>query len=345
MILRFEYRRYRLPVREPIRTAHGVWAARDGVLVRLTTEDGRSGFGEAAVLPFFGTETTDEVEAGCRELGKFFDEEAVVNVPPRLACLRHALAAALANLRAEQLIGGAPKPLPMAALLPAGRVVLEKIDPLVEAGFRVFKWKVGVGELADELALLDDLCARLPQGAKLRLDANGAWTRRQAERWLERVAERPVEFVEQPCFAKAVEGSAVARQTEDLLLGLAADYPTPLALDESLASGAHVVHWLQLGWPGVFVVKLSLCGDAVGVMQRLAEAKAAVVFSSALETAVGAKRALTLAFQWRGEPRALGYGVWPLFTDARCDGPALAPFLRWEDVQRIDAAAVWNAVT
>ena len=34
--------------------------------------------------------------------------------------------------------------------------------------------------------------------AKLRLDANGAWTLRQAERWLTRCAERLVEFVEQP---------------------------------------------------------------------------------------------------------------------------------------------------
>lgn len=345
VIYRFDYRRYHLPVREPLRTAHGVWAARDGVLVRMQAEDGRQGFGEAAVLPCFGTETADEVEAACRDLPKYCDEQVIATVPRRLACLRHALTAAVAEFRPERPVADGSKALPVAALLPAGRAVLGKIDPLVEAGFRVFKWKVGVGDIADELGLLDDICARLPEGAKLRLDANGAWTRRQAERWLERVADRPVEFVEQPCFAKAVEGSAVARQTEDLLLGLAADYPTPLALDESLVSGAHVAHWLQLGWPGVYVLKPALCGDAVAAIQRLADAQAKVVFSSALETAIGAKRSLTLAFQWRGELRALGFGVWPLFTDARCDGPVLAPFMRWEDVQRINEEAVWNAVT
>lgn len=344
VIHRLDYRRYRLPLRAPLRTAHGVWREREGVLVRLTNEAGRTGLGEAAVLPWFGTESADEVEAACRDLGEFCTEEKLAGVPARLACLRHALAAALATVRGEGLTGDAPKPLPVAALLPAGRAVLEKVDPLAEAGFRVFKWKVGVGELADELALLDDLCARLPEGAKLRLDANGAWTRRQAERWLERAAERPVEFVEQPCWARAAKGSAETRQLESLLLGLAADYPTPIALDESIVSGADVAHWLALGWPGVWVVKLALCGDAPAVMQQLAEAKAAVVFSSALETAVGAKRALTLALQWRGAPRALGFGVWPLFADARHDGPVLAPFLRWEDVQRIDAEAVWNAL-
>lgn len=338
MIHRLDYRRYRLPLRVPLRTAHGVWTEREGVLVRLTSAEGRCGFGEAAVLPWFGTETVEEVEAACRDLGEDCDEEKISRVPARLGCLRHALAAALSGVHGELGAGEDAKALPVAALLPAGRGVLAKIEPLAEAGFRVFKWKVGVGDLADELALLDDVCARLPEGAKLRLDANGAWTRRQAERWLERAAERPVEFIEQPCWA-------AVRQAKDLLLGLAGDYPTPIALDESIANDADVAHWLQAGWPGVFVVKLALCGDAPGVMQRLAAAKAAVVFSSALETAIGAKRALTLAFAWNGAPRALGFGVWPLFADRRCDGPALAPFLRVEDVRRLDEEAVWNALS
>jgi O-succinylbenzoate synthase len=88
-----------------------------------------------------------------------------------------------------------------------------------------------------------------------------------------------------------------------------------------------------------------LLGDVPRVVERLAQAKAAVVFSSALETAVGAKAALRVAWQWTGEPRALGFGVWPLYADARFDGPFAAPFVRWEDVERLDAEAVWNALS
>ena len=54
---------------------------------------------------------------------------------------------------------------------------------------------------------------------------------------------------------------------------------------------------------------------------------------------------MRVAFAWAGEPRALGFGVWPLFADARFDGPAAAPFLRWEDVERINPEAVWNALS
>jgi len=176
------------------------------------------------------------------------------------------------------------------------------------------------------------------RAAKLRLDANGAWDRRRAERWLERCVERPVEFIEQPI-------AADAKGAEDLLLGLAGDFPTPLALDESVVSGADVTRWLDLGWPGVFVLKPSLLGDAAAVVARLEKAKASVVFSSALETAIGAKAALRLAFAFGSGSRALGCGVLPLFQDQRFDGPYLTPFIRPQDVATIDEEAVWNALS
>lgn len=342
MTFLFSYRRYRLPLRIAVRTAHGVLDEREGVLVRLEDENGVAGYGEAAVLPWFGTETTDEAASACAALGGRVTDADMAAVPARLGCLRFALQSA-----AERTVAPpAQKYLSVAALLPAGRPVLERIAPLAVAGFRTFKWKVGVGDLEDEMALLDDVCAALPGGAKLRLDANGAWSRRQAERWLECCAERPVEFVEQPV-------AADARGAEDLLRGLANDYPTSLALDESLAGEGDVVRWLANGWPGVFVVKPSLLGDAVQVLERLAVAKAKVIFSSALETAVGARAALRLAFRWPGEKdsaglpqvRALGFGVWPLFGDMRFDGPAAAPFLRAEDVEKINVEAAWSALS
>ena len=188
------------------------------------------------------------------------------------------------------------------------------------------------------------MCAALPNGAKLRLDANGAWDRRQAERWLERCAERPVEFVEQPVFAAASQGATAQRRMEEVLRGLAGDWPTPLALDESITNEADIERWLGAGWTGVFVVKPSLLGDVAGALKRLELARADVVFSSALETAVGARMALRVTFAWAGTPRAVGFGVWPLFDDSRFDGPYLAPFIRLEDVERIDPETVWNAL-
>jgi O-succinylbenzoate synthase len=192
-----------------------------------------------------------------------------------------------------------------------------------------------VSDAGRELALLDDLCAELPSGGRIRLDANGAWDRRLAERWLERCAERPVEFVEQPA----------ARGADDLLCGLAADFPTPLALDESLSGVRDMDRWIAAGWRGVYVVKPSLLADPAAALARLDAAKADVVFSSALETAVGARSALRAAFAWRGARRALGFGVWPLFADPRFDGPAAKPFFNGDEAESLAPEALWNALS
>lgn len=361
MTLHFQYRRYRLPFRRPVRTAHGVWAEREGVIVRLQdrseSRSGAIGWGEAAPIPWFGTETVDEVEAGCREIGERCDAALLESVPEQLGCLRHALNAArgeIASAPREDSVSAAVTPeaaarnyFGVAALLPAGRSVLERIPPLVEAGFRVFKWKVGVGDLADELALFSDVCAALPTGAKVRLDANGAWDRRQAERWLDRCGDAPVEFVEQPAFAEPTAGRPASslKREMDLLLGLAGDFPTPIALDESLVGERDLERWLGAGWPGVYVVKPSLLADPAAALARLERAKAPIVFSSALETAVGARTALQIAFAWRGERRALGFGVWPLYSDPCYNGPMAAPFIRAGDLDYLDPEAVWNALS
>jgi len=342
MTYRFSARPYRLPFRAPVRTAHGLWREREGLIVRLEG-GGRVGWGEVAPVPGFGDEKIEEATSFCRSLGSETDESELERAPDRCACLRNAFSAARDEL-AEAALGPQEIPngrlgrtLAVAALLPAGREAVAALRVKGELGFRIFKWKVGVGDLGDEIVLLDDVCAALPPGAKLRLDANGGWNRRQAEKWLERCADRPVEFVEQPV-AAGLGGS------EDLLQGLAADFPTPVGLDESLVGDVDIAHWLDAGWKGIFVIKPSLIGGLKGALARLAAARSAVVFSSALETAVGARSALRAAFDWPGEPRALGFGVGPLFADPAFDGPAKSPFLRWGEVLRPDREALWNAL-
>ena len=146
------------------------------------------------------------------------------------------------------------------------------------------------------------------------------------------------------CFADAAQDAGGQRRTDDALLGLARDYPTKLALDESVAGWRSLRIWLERGWPGVFVVKPALTGAPADVLALLAQHRADVAFSSALETAVGRRTALRMALQYQGAPaRALGFGVAPLFEDRRLDGPA-APFLSIADVNQMDSAAVWNAL-
>jgi O-succinylbenzoate synthase len=339
---RLEYRRYRLPFRNAVRTAHGLWCEREGLILRLEHEAGGVGFGEVAPIPWFGTETLPEAEAVLAGFGGAVDDGGVERIDERYGCVRFALSCAL---RREPGTAAARR-LPVAALLPAGKPACDAADEAMEAGYVAFKWKVGVLDDADEWVVLDDLLARLPGHAKLRLDANGAWTARRAVRWMERCAERPIEFVEQPCFADASQGAVQQGRVNDALLGLAADYPTPIALDESVAGLPALRSWLERGWPGVVVVKPVLAGNPAELLALLTANEADVVFSSAFETGVGRKAVLRTAFAFQGpQPRALGFGVGPLFQDARFDGMPPVPFLEIDAVDRLNSEVIWNALS
>jgi len=365
---KIEHRAYRLPFRSVVRTAHGPWAEREGFLVRAVqidaggSEIGGVGWGEVAPIAWFGTETVSEAgEALAGLRGEARDlADALARVPAECGCVGAGLAAAMEDGAAlfnhethesrssgkEAAEEAGVKFLPVAGLLPAGRAVLGAVDSRLELGFRTFKWKVGVGDAVDEWAILDDLLGALPKGAKLRLDANGGWTRKVAEGWLARSAERAmIEYVEQPVSTETKAG-------EDLLRGLAADFPVKIALDESIAGTRDVEKWLAADWQGVWVIKPALLGEPGPVLAKLARAKADVVFGSALETCVGARAGLRLVFAWAeregrlaAERRALGYGVWPLFGEDAANAPWSGPFMRREDVERINPEALWNVLS
>jgi O-succinylbenzoate synthase len=352
MTYRLTHRPYRLPLRVPLRTAHGLWAEREGVLVRLEDEAGGIGYGEVAPIPWFGTETPEEATAMLAALGDQPAAAVLDAVPDRFGCVRFALAAAQEMVerdrraRGSESAGQKARPgaslppagarVPVTALLPAGRPALDALPARLESGFLVFKWKVGVGDPADELALLDDLLALLPAYAKLRLDANGAWDRRTAAKWLARCAERPVEFVEQP----------LAPADEDGLRGLAGDFPVTLALDESVARLADARRWQSEGWPGVFVIKPAIAGPLAELQAWAAATKADVVLSSAIETALG--RAAVYAFalaQPALTKRAPGFGVGEVFNDRRWNGPVTGPALDPGWSQGVNAEELWNALS
>jgi o-succinylbenzoate synthase len=329
---RLEFRRYCLPFRSAVRTAHGPWLAREGIIVRVEDEAGRVGFGEAAPIPWFGTETVAEDVAVLAGLGAAADIGIPGRIDEGLGCLRFALSCAFG---VEPGLAPAVQRLPVAALLPAGKSACAAADKALEAGSVAFKWKVGVFDDADERVILDDLLARLPGHARLRLDANGAWTTRRAARWLAYCADRPIEFVEQP----------VASQDIDALCGLAADYSTTLALDESVTGLPSLRAWLSRGWRGVLVVKPVLAGDPASLLALLEKSQADVVFSSAFETSLGRQEALRIAFAYTGPaPRALGFGVGPLFADERFDGSASGAFLTPAQVGHVNMEFLWNAL-
>ena len=325
--LRLHWRPFRFALPRALVTAQGALQERAGWLLRMQSSDGRLGWGEAAPLPPW-----DSV-AGCRatiaELGPYRSRQQLEEVLPGLpGPLAFAVGAALAELEglAGEAAGGGsaggwladgwlPAP-PSAWLLPAGASVLPALEEALASNAQTLKWKVAAGDDALERQLLEAVLGRLPEGARLRLDANGGWDRATAAAWAERLLEEPrLDWLEQPLADDDLEGlEALADRL-------------PVALDESLRRHP----WLRQRWPGWQVRRPALEGDPRPLLAALGAGRAGWMVSTAFETGVGRRLVEhAAALQWRG----------PTPT-----APGLAP--QWRptgSLFNIDPAVAWASL-
>ena len=316
MTFAFEFRRYRTAFKRPVRTAHGNWTHREGIIIRLSHPSGRSALGEIAPIPWFGSETIESAWEFCTAIGREFEASGVPTIPDALPCCQFAFGSALEALSEHTGVADAVRA-EVACLLPAGIDVIGAAAQAVHDGFTRLKWKVGVGDTESEIAILRVIADKLPTGVLLRLDANGAWDRHDTWEWIDACEDLPIEFIEQP----------FPRGDDAQLLEFGTAHPGLFALDESVTPPGELWRWLEAGWPGVVIVKPSLAGDPAKLRRLLAELKADAVFSTALETTVGWHAALRFAFGSGGTRRALGFGAGAVFADDRFNPPATTPVI------------------
>ncbi len=213
--------------------------ARDGVsdvLVKVTTDDGLVGWGEACC----GADTAS-VEAALRAMTPF-----VVGRDPwnRDAMRRDAFTHGLWQFRAGtgnfawagidmalwdlcgracdqpvwRLLGGLQQQ-EATYFYYLARDTPEGLEAQVEdglaSGFEVFYLKVGLGD-AEDLALVATVREALGSGPRLRLDANGSWSLPQALRNLHALHEHDIDFVEQPVRDHPIAQLAEVRARTDI---------------------------------------------------------------------------------------------------------------------------------
>jgi len=343
--LTLAWRPFRFALPRALVTAQGALQERAGWLLRLQASDGRLGWGEAAPLepaegwrggaPGSCADTLEACRGTIAALGPSLSRQQLEAALPGLpGSLAFAIGAALAEL--EGLGGEAPGgdlaagflaegwlaqgwlPAPPSAwLLPAGASVLPALEEGLSSNAQTLKWKVAAGDDALERQLLEVVLERLPEGARLRLDANGGWDRATAAAWADRLAGEPqLEWLEQPLAEDDLEG----------LEALAARLP--VALDESLRRHP----WLRQRWSGWQVRRPALEGDPRPLLAALAAGRAGWMVSTAFETGVGRRLVEhAAALQWRG-PTPTAPGLAPQW---RPTGPLFDadPAVAWASLE------------
>jgi o-succinylbenzoate synthase len=288
----FSFGRYQRPFLYPLQTAHGQWSVREGLIIQLIDEVGSNCWGEIAPIPWFGSESLEEAIEFCTSLGDSVSWP--LEIPDHLPATQFAFSAAIPY--GYEPLEPVIEDVAWSFLLPAGERVLKAWQRPWELGHRTFKWKIGVAGVTEELAIFDRLLADLPQGAKLRLDANAGLSYDDACTWLSSLPLNAVEFLEQP----------VASLTE--MLRLTERFDIPLAVDELVSN--------EQGWRGIYVIKPCIAGSLGALTDFIQERQLDVVLSSSLESSIGQRAILRWAAEHGVIGRAAGMATSSWFGNA-----------------------------
>jgi o-succinylbenzoate synthase len=302
----FDLYRFSLPLRGPLMLRDTLLHRREGVLLKLSGDDGSEGWGESAPLPGFSAESPDQAIVQLRRLAgsligrevtdDWTDRDGVLGLElERIApapSVRFGLELAVWNMCAA----ASGKTLPeLFARLPRARVlvngllsgswdeVLEEAQGMKNAGYEAVKLKVGAMTVAEDARLVRKLVEEQGNTISLRLDANRAWNYEQAAEFLGGAPR--FEYLEEP----------LADPT--LLPQLVRELGTPVALDESLV-GMEPEVLEDHPYAGAVVLKPTLLG---GISSTLRMAELALrlgmtpVVSSAYESGVGTAALVALA--------------------------------------------------
>jgi o-succinylbenzoate synthase len=301
MFYKFTFYQYSRSFLSPLKTNHGSWELREGIIIRLVDEVGKEYYGEIAPIPWFGSETLADAGDFCQQLPREITAEMIDSIPDKLPACQFGFESALFD---EKEV----KKLKFCGLLPTGKAALSTWEELGKQEYDTWKWKIGVGKVEEELEILDLLIQALPTTAKLRLDANGGLNEGEARMWLERCDALfgKIEFIEQPLPVSEFE------KTLELSHYYCSAMPTAggaIALDESVASLRDLATCYEAGWRGIFVIKPGIIGSPSRLRQFLVDNPIDAVFSSVFETSVGRKAALQLAGELSHPRYAVGFGV------------------------------------
>src|SRR5439155_61053 len=135
----------------------------------------------------------------------------------------------------------------------------------VAQGFRILKVRVGLEPFALDIARLRAVREAVGDAIALAVDANQAWTVKQAIGRIHALERFGLDTVEQPVAARDLTGMAEVARAVD----------TPLMADESLYSLEDAMTLVRLGAVGYFHVKLVKAGGLHRARQLIALAEAA----------------------------------------------------------------------
>ena len=271
-----------IPLVQPFRIAIGEMSAATDLLVRVQTDRGIVGLGEACPFPPITGETQETNAAAAKAIrGQVVGrdplaiESLLAEIGPFVHSNPSAVAAfdsafydilgQVAGLPVFRLLGGDKTAFEtdITAGLDTPEVMASRAKEFIARGYRTIKAKVGQDADLDA-ARIRAVREAVGADAGLRIDANQGWTVPQAIAALRKMAEFNVQFVEQPVAASDIAGLKAVRQAS----------PIPVMADEACFLPADGLKLIRAEACDFFNIKLMKAGGISNAVKiaRLAEA-------------------------------------------------------------------------
>lgn len=324
-IVKIETGEVSIPLVTPFKTALRTVDCVNDIVVRITADDGQTGFGEAPPTAVITGDTKGSILCAIEEFiapGLIGMEiEDLDGIMKRLhGCIlkntsaKAAIDMAVYDLYAKscgkplyKILGGRQSEIETDLTISVNDTE-EMIDDSLKAvrqGFRILKIKVGKESIKD-VERIRAIRQAVGQDIRLRIDANQGWSAKEAVRIIRTLEDTGIEMdlVEQPVSAHDFEGMKFVTSQVD----------TPILADESVFSPEDAIHIIRERAADLINIKLMKTGGIYEALKICAIAE-----SFGVECMIGCMLESKIAVSAAAH-LAAGKGI---ITRADLDGPSL----------------------
>lgn len=314
-----------MPYAKPYEQATGVTKMARRVIVKLYTDEGVVGLGEASTLlpnrtgesaqviavvisnlfaPLLIGENPLSIQHVMQKLRRAsMDKYGFLYSKTAIDMALHDIAGKVYNVPVAALLGGVVRTsigVSRSVPLAAPAEVAKAAEKLVKTGYKMITVKAGLDPAAD-LQRVRAVRKAVGKGFPIEIDANQGYRADVAVRWLSKMEEHDIENVEQPCpwwdLAGMAEVSRALRCT--------------VTADESVLCPAEAMNFVRSQAADAFTIKVAKCG---GFLQ--AKRIAAIADAAGLSCNMGSEHpagigTAAMAHFWASTPEimdSIGYG-------------------------------------
>ncbi|MEN8191185.1 MAG: dipeptide epimerase [Bacteroidota bacterium] len=277
--------KFDIPLKELFQIATMSLNNANNVLIKIETNEGIEGWGEAASFHALVGETQLINFAAAKELREILigrnplEIESIVQLMdfylPHNTTIKSAIDMALydiigkvAGLPLYSLLGGEKREIEtdMTIGICDPNEAGEKALAIKSQGFKMIKVKLGL-DFDDDYLRLKNIREAVGNDTILRIDANQGWDRMSAKNNLDAFSKFDIEFCEQPCKVNDINGMKFVSNNTDI----------PIMADESLFSPFNALNLIQENVAPYFNIKLSKSGGIHNAMKIAHVAEAGVI--------------------------------------------------------------------